>query len=126
MAVDVEWFEITPSVIIPAHSLLDFPLVAIEGLQEVCACVCSDSVSPLGPQKARPRGCLSLGGIRRRMGGGEGGEGEGGLQCTRGGGWGGVFWGKGGGVWEGGSTQVPTGGAECICSHTRTNRYSHG
>ena len=35
MAVDVEWFEITPSVIIPAHSLLDFPLVAIEGLQGV-------------------------------------------------------------------------------------------
>ena len=35
MAFDVERFEITPSVIIPAHSLLDFPLVSIAGLQGV-------------------------------------------------------------------------------------------
>ena len=47
MAVDVEWFEITPSVIIPAHSLLDFPLVAIEGLQGVL--LWGQPYIPVGP-----------------------------------------------------------------------------
>ena len=60
--------------------------------------------------------------------GGEGKRERGGFNAQGGGAGGLNSGGRGGGVWEEGSTQVPrgVGGGECICSHTRTNRYSHG